>query len=114
MTIQLPIFRWSADTAQNPDTWSLSNPAAGHCAVASLIVQDICGGELWRITVDGSGHYFNRLPSGAMYDATASQFDRALDYSAAEWRAREYVMSFPETVRRYELLKSRVTDRGTA
>ncbi len=100
-------FPWSKDTAVDPDSWSLANPAAGHCAVAALIVQDVYGGDLWRVDVDGQGHYFNRLSNGALYDATASQFDRAPNYCAAEWRSRDYVLSYPETKRRYELLKSR-------
>jgi hypothetical protein len=60
---------------------------------------------------DGTSHYWNRLPTGEEVDFTNSQFQ----YTAAQplretaiVREREYVLSFPATVARYERLKARV------
>lgn len=109
----LPVFQWAADTAQDASRWTPDNPTFGHCAVAALLVQDTMGGDLMRVLVDGDSHYFNRLPSGTLVDVTVSQFGgREIDYTAAEIRGRDYVLGFPDTARRYDLLKGRCTLSG--
>jgi hypothetical protein len=97
---------WRAETSTEPEDWSQANPALGQCAVTALAVQDELGGELLRGTVRGVSHYWNRLPSGEIIDLTFEQFGpgAALD-AAPETRTREYVLSFPETARRYRTLR---------
>jgi hypothetical protein len=97
---------WSADTSADPE-WSPENAALGQCAVTALVVQDELGGELLRTTVNGVSHYFNRLPDGSELDLTRTQF-AAWEPTAIETRSREYVLSFPATRARYELLRARV------
>lgn len=97
---------WSAETSAATD-WSTAVPARGQCAVSALIIQEEFGGELVRAMVAGESHYWNRLPDGSEVDATRSQFE-VFDPVGVAVRLREYVLLFPETQRRYELLRLRV------
>lgn len=73
---------WSADTCDPVDLadWSPQNPARGQCAVSSLVLNDILGGELLLADVEfATGgkqgvHYWNRLPDGTELDLTREQF----------------------------------------
>lgn len=100
---------WSRETSADPDGWTPENPAYGQCAVTALAVQDELGGELRRAVVNGVSHYWNLLPDGRHLDLTLSQFESPLRYepdAKGESRDRAYVLSFPETAERYELLTS--------
>jgi hypothetical protein len=99
---------WSRETSSDPKQWSASNPAWGQCAVTALIVQELLGGQLLRSTVGTISHYWNQLPSGDELDLTRQQFGDETEMGPVEFRTREYVLSFPETVRRYDELKQRV------
>jgi hypothetical protein len=101
---------WSRDTSADPEGWSENNRPWGQCAVTALVLQDLFGGGLLRAKVDGISHYWNRLPSGEELDLTRDQFGPWPMIIAGEMRTRDYVLSFPDTVRRYELLKARVVD----
>jgi len=105
---------WSADTALGE--WTPDVPSLNQCAVTALIVQDYFGGQLLRCEMsDGDSHYWNRLSSGIQIDLTAPQFEhteaRPLRETAIV-RDREYVLSFPETEKRYQLLRRRVWMAG--
>jgi hypothetical protein len=82
------------------------------CAVTALIVQDYFGGDLLRCPMtDGGSHYWNRLPTGEEVDLTKDQLDHIAGkpiWEEVVVRNREYVLSYPDTAIRYELLKSRV------
>lgn len=103
---------WAADTSASGEEWSKDNPSLGQCAVTSLLVQDFCGGELLRTTIQGVSHYFNRLPDGTEIDLTRQQFgdNQELDVPA-EPRDRDYVLSYGPTAERYARLRERVLDQ---
>ena len=105
----------SRDTSADPEHWLAENPTWGHCAVVSLLSQDQFGGALIRQSLDGiagleylRSHYSNRLPDGTEADYTLGQFQGKLpaDLSKEE-RPRERVLSYPDTQKRYQLLKNR-------
>lgn len=98
---------WTATTSATP-SWTPACPALGQCAVTALVVQDFFGGDLLRAIVCGDSHYWNRLSNGYEIDLTADQFSEIRLESSPEVRAREYVLSFSETARRYETLKDAV------
>ena len=100
---------WDYDTSADPTNWKEDNPAWGQCAVTALIIQDLLGGELLRGLVNGVSHYWNRLPNGQEIDLTIQQFNTINERTEPVVRERDYVLSFPDTAKRYELLKSRVT-----
>jgi hypothetical protein len=99
---------WSRETSAEPERWTEANPAFGQCAVTALVVQDYLGGELLRAEVGPVSHYWNLLPSGDEVDLTRHQFGTDVALERVEPRTRDYVLSHPDTQRRYELLARRV------
>lgn len=97
---------WSADTLADP-RWTSSTPSLGQCAVTALVVQDELGGELLRAVVDGVSHYWNRLPDGSELDLTRDQFPVWVR-GPTELRSRVYVLSYPDTRKRYDRLCARL------
>lgn len=100
---------WGADTARGD--WSEYMPSLNQCAVTALVVQDYFGGDMLRCKLnDNDSHYWNRLPDGQEIDLTFEQFAITKQYDLGETvvREREYVLSFPDTLARYKLLKDRV------
>lgn len=101
---------WSAETAQGE--WTPECPSLNQCAITALIVQDYLGGDLLRCKMtNGNSHYWNRLPDGTEVDLTEDQFNFIEAKPLKDdfvIRARDYVLSFPETARRYALLKEKV------
>jgi hypothetical protein len=96
---------WDGDTSVVPD-WAGSRPSRGQCAVTALVVQDYLGGDLLRATVEGTSHYWNRLPDGQVVDLSREQFD-VFEPVNVERRTREYVLSYPDTADRYRTLALR-------
>lgn len=101
---------WSTDTAAGD--WTPDCPSLNQCAVTALIVQDYFGGDMLRCKMtDGDSHYWNRLQDGSEEDLTADQFSYIKPQALKDnfiVRTREYVLSFPNTVVRYDILKTRV------
>ena len=104
---------WSAKTSSDSANWSESNRAYGQCAVTALVIQDFFGGKLLRVEASGPqgkvSHYYNQLRDGNIIDLTRKQFPKGTEFSAPEYREREYVLSYPETASRYEILKNNVS-----
>ena len=103
---------WDAATAKGG--WNPVCPCLNQCAVTALVVQDWFGGDLLRCpTKEGDSHYWNRLPNGHEVGLTDGQFvfsgNRPL-YDQIVEQAREYVLSFPDTLAKYTILSQRVTD----
>jgi hypothetical protein len=96
---------WDGETSVAPD-WTESLPSRGQCAVTALVVQDYLGGDLLRATVEGTSHYWNRLPDGQIVDLSREQFD-LFEPVNVERRTREYVLSYPDTADRYRKLALR-------
>jgi hypothetical protein len=118
---------WSKDTSSVPEEWSKQNRARGQCAVTACLVQKLTDGTLVRCVVtkpDGSdeSHYATRVEGDIVIDLTDTQFPDGCNFSAWEDRDREYVLGYPETRRRYDVLLRRynevrtiqdVRDKGT-
>ena len=102
------------ETSLDPDGWTPENPLWGHCAVVSVLAQQKFGGELLRASLEDTefarmrSHYWSRLFDDTIEDFTAPQFgDNYPRGLKAETRTVEYVLSNPETNKRYELLLKR-------
>lgn len=100
---------WCRETSVQPGEWTARNPALGQCAVTALVVQDHLGGDLVQAIVNGISHYWNRLESGEEVDLSREQFGRSVRIETEPGvRSRAYVLSFPDTVSRYDLLRERL------
>jgi hypothetical protein len=102
---------WSRVTSADPANWSDANRAWGQCAVTALIVQDYLDGELRRGDVGSISHYWNLLPSGEVVDLTHHQFGGDIEIVNVEPRSRDYVLSHPDTLRRYRKLAEAVCEQ---
>jgi hypothetical protein len=111
---------WSKETSLDPENWTPENPALGQCAVTSVIVNDYLGGEIvWAnvILPDGRqvSHYFNKI-NGIEKDFTKTQFPEGtvipngIPKTKGYSSTREYILSYPKTQQRYELLKQKVKE----
>lgn len=97
---------WSRETAYK-NKWDIDNPSLGQCAVTALLFQDYFGGEIYKIKVNNISHYFNVLDD-KIYDITSNQFkETTLSYDDKELKKRNDILSHPDTLKRYELLKEK-------
>ncbi|MDQ5957157.1 MAG: hypothetical protein QG614_132 [Patescibacteria group bacterium] len=107
----------SAETSFDPSNWTPSNPLWGHCAVVSLLAQEIFGGEI----VKGSlldypkysylkSHIWNRINEEDI-DFTSEQYS---DLSHKDLEgviySKESILKYPNTVKRLSILKERFLD----
>ena len=99
---------WRADTSWKASIWIADRPSTGQCAVTSMLVQDVLGGDLVHTTVNGIPHFFNRLPSGQEIDLTRDQFDPPLRIVGHDIAPRSRLNHSTSTVQRYQRLRSRV------
>lgn len=111
---------WVKETSSDPERWTPDNPAWGQCAVSALMVNDYVGGEIvWAEAMlpDGRAisHYFNRI-NEAEVDLTRRQFPEGtiiplgVEKKKHYASTRDYVLSFPATQERYEILKARMEE----
>ncbi|MBU0959540.1 MAG: hypothetical protein KKB31_06345 [Nanoarchaeota archaeon] len=108
---------WCKETSSFPNKWNTGNPALGQCAVTALVVNDYVDGEIvWaQVSVgdESISHYFN-LVDGEEVDLTRRQFPEGIIIPKGVPKTngfkttRDYILSYPKTVERYELLKKRV------
>jgi hypothetical protein len=102
---------WAEDTSHEPDEWSCENPARGQCAVTALVIQDYLGGELLRAKSGDVTHFWSMI-DGKEIDLTAEQFAVMPAWDdASEPVDRDYVLAWPDTRRRYLLLRGRVVQK---
>lgn len=104
---------WSRETCASRmrDDWSERNPTLGQCSITSVLVQDLLGGEVLGVPLNGGGvHCFNEL-GGFRFDLTSEQFGgKALDYGSAIRLTREEIFADPEKLSRYKALKKRYNE----
>ena len=93
---------WSIET--DPQ-WLPENPARGQCNVTSLVVHDLCGGQILKTEVPGGWHFYNCV-DGKRYDLTASQFATPVKYADVASNRAEALAG--TTGEGYALLKARV------
>lgn len=90
------------------------DPTYGQCAITSTLVYDMFGGSIHRIRIEGGGtHYFNKI-DGHYIDLTSDQFDLydiPLNYEPNEEIPREYCGKNKDTLKRFNLLISKLSDK---
>jgi len=104
---------WSKETAYPScqKDWSKEDPSYGQCAITAMLVNDMFGGSIHSIRVNGGGtHYFNKI-NGKYVDLTSEQFDLyniPVDYENNEEMDRQYCGKNADTKKRYDLLVANV------
>jgi hypothetical protein len=104
----------SIDTSSHPDSWTNDNPTQGHCAIVSVLAQEVFGGEIVKVSLKGTGyeflksHFFNVI-DGQEVDFTSGQFTNGIPYaqSAREPVSKDIILSHPGATERFSLLKAR-------
>ena len=104
-----------SETAPNSKDWTPENHLWGHCAVVSLVAQNLFGGELLYASLKdteftaGRSHYWNRLPDGREEDFTKEQFgDHYPKIIKAKVRLRSCILSHPRILNCYDILTFRL------
>lgn len=107
---------WCKETAYpscQHDYVQENDPTYGQCAITATIVYDLFGGTINRVRFsDGGTHYFNRI-DGRDIDLTSDQFDLydiEVNYEKNEEMSREYCNKNPDTLKRYQLLVTRMSE----
>lgn len=108
---------WSSATSQDADAWRPDRPSHGQCAVTSLLLQELVGGDIERVFAvqpDGEcvSHWRNRI-DGKIVDLTSDQFGSDVTFEPREGlmakaEAQAYAFTNEATRARFSLLKSRV------
>lgn len=106
------------ETSSDPNNkWKQENPLWGHCAVVTLIANNLFGGEMLRAEMVGQNdsHYWNKLPYGNEKDFTRDQFGGSYpELANTVVRTRSYVLYDTKTgvpreiMKRYKLLAWRL------
>lgn len=105
-------------TSFDPSGWTKDNPLWGHGAVVSLLAHSLFEGQIWGVDlretklVKMQFHFWNWFPDDTTYgtqeDFTISQFGD--DYPGdllIKWIDASWLLSFPDTLRRFKLLQKR-------
>ena len=84
-----------------------NDPTYGQCAITAFLVNDMFGGTIHKIRVDGGEtHYFNKI-NGHYIDLTSDQFelyDIPVCYEPNEKISREYCGQNSDTQKRFNIL----------
>ena len=105
---------WDVKTAYM-GLWYENCPATNQCGVTAMVVQDYFGGTIIGanvynfITDEKTYHLWNLLEDGREVDLTSAQFSnpRFLEISERKEITRMELESYPDTLKRYKLLKER-------
>ena len=102
-----PVTAFPAEQAH----WTTDNKPKGHCAVVTLVVQDLYGGAI--VHDQEKGQYWNLLPDGSQHDFTRSQYDDDRIFEPTTTRTRERVLFSTkareiQTLERYEIFRTKV------
>ena len=90
--------------------WSIENKTCGACTITCLLVQDIFGGEIYGVYVDGNVHCFSKV-GDVIFDLTSEQFkDKKLSYTLEYPQSREFHLSNPDKKERYLYLVSKLEE----
>lgn len=91
------------------------DPSYGQCAVTAMVVQDLFGGEIYRMQFEtGATHYYNKI-DGCFIDMGAEHYAYEgcpLDFTSGKVVDRSYFGLSEDTQKRYQLLSQRVAQRA--
>ena len=89
--------------------WSVDNKTCGQCSVTSFLVQDIFGGEVYGVYIDGNVHCFSKI-NDVIFDLTSEQFYKPLIYKKENPQSRDVHFAKKEKYERYLYLKEKLKE----
>ena len=104
---------WNIETCSErfrPEWSAEQNRSIGQCTITSALVNELFGGEVYGIPLEGGGrHNFNRF-DGHSIDLTSEQFgaDTVLDFENAIHVDPATLLSDEDKQSRFNLLKKRL------
>ena len=100
---------WSADTCapRMRGDWSKENMTLGQCSITSFLIQDIFGGKVYGVPLEGGGYHCFNVVNDALFDLTSEQFKNVkLEYTLNYEQSREEHFKDLDKYHRYLLLKN--------
>lgn len=90
------------------EKWTYEKPYIGQSAVTSLVVNDLFGGYIMKVKVNGESHYYN-VVEGNIIDYTAKQYeDGLINYAEGKLAHRGRILQDYDTKSRYYILVQNV------
>ncbi len=88
--------------------WTCDKPYIGQCAVTALVVNDLLGGDIMKVKVNGESHYYN-VVDGDIIDYTRKQYeDGLINYTDGKLAYRGRILRDLDTKSRYYILLQNV------
>lgn len=95
------------------DEWSKSNMTLGQCSITSFLVQDVFGGEVYGVPLEGGGFHCYNVVDGKKFDLTSEQFgDVTLKYDLDHPQSREEHFASEEKYLRYQYIKDELLKKN--
>ena len=89
--------------------WSKQNMTAGQCSITSFLVQDIFGGEVYGVPLEGGGFHCYNVVDGVKFDLTSEQFgDEKLIYDDVYEQSRKQHFADEDKFLRYKYLRNKL------
>ncbi|MCM1328455.1 MAG: hypothetical protein NC253_03360 [Ruminococcus sp.] len=106
---------WCAETCapRHRGEWSAENKTKGQCSVTAFLAQDVFGGKVYGIPMDGGNFHCYNVVGDCRFDLTSEQFGEKaanLVYDDVHEQFREVHFAKEEKRLRYELLKKRLAE----
>ncbi|MBO7390334.1 MAG: hypothetical protein J6U39_02710 [Clostridia bacterium] len=87
--------------------WSEGNPTLGQCSITAFLVQDIFGGEVYGIPLEGGGYHCYNAVVDVVFDLTSEQFGgKPLTFDRKNPQSREMHFADKEKYERYLYLRN--------
>lgn len=88
------------------EKWRTSHKTLGQCSITSFLIQDIFGGEVYGVPLEGGGYHCYNVVGDVRFDLTSEQFDSELVYEDKYLQTREQHFADKEKFERYSYLKN--------
>lgn len=99
---------WCAQTCapRMRKDWSEENRTLGQCSITAFLAQDIFGGKVYGIPMEGGNYHCYNVVDGCVFDLTSEQFGKeVLNYEKNPEQFREAHFAKEEKRKRYEYLR---------
>ncbi len=105
---------WCADTCapRMRGDWTPENKTLGQCSITAFLMQDIYGGKVYGVPLDGGNFHCFNVVGDCTFDLTSEQFGNVrLNYQDCPEQFREVHFAIEEKRQRYEYLKEKLFAR---